>query len=158
MPLDEEHIEEICSDVIEQYERKTADCALFVVKLVPEGDPPLDKAALAASAYKKFKERLQRRGYNAGILAQCTLGHGYPLDTPFAFQNVVNFNNGEDVIVACPLDNGVRAYLRASFKTLAACRPESIMIDDDFRLLYRPGVGCGCPLHMREFNKKQAQV
>jgi hypothetical protein len=44
MPLDLEHIDEICQDIKYQYENGTASMALFVMRLVPEGDPTLPKA------------------------------------------------------------------------------------------------------------------
>ena len=42
MPLDTDHIDEICADIRNQYETGVATCALFSMTLVPEGNPPSD--------------------------------------------------------------------------------------------------------------------
>lgn len=42
MPLDAAHLEEICADVKRQYESGTADLVLFMMNLVPEGNPVID--------------------------------------------------------------------------------------------------------------------
>lgn len=42
-------------------------------------------------------------------------------------------------------------------KRIAAEKPKLIMLDDDFRLMFRDGVGCGCELHMVEFAKKSGE-
>ena len=39
MPLDLDHVEELCADIKQQYEQGVATCVLFYCKLVPEGKP-----------------------------------------------------------------------------------------------------------------------
>ena len=51
MPLDTEHLEEICQDIRYQYENGTATCALFMMTLVPEGNPPVDKVGVLCRKY-----------------------------------------------------------------------------------------------------------
>ena len=153
MALDTLHIGEICEDIRAQYENGVADCALFVVKLVPEGDPVIDKASIEAEKYILFRDRLGEMGIKCGILVQCTIGHGYQLDHMFPFQRVVDLDGGEERFVVCPEDGSARAYYKDQLAKLASLKPEVIMIDDDFRLMYRPGKGCGCPLHMEMFNE-----
>ena len=46
MPLDAEHVEETCRDIREQYRSGVATCALMMMTLVPEDDPPIDKAGI----------------------------------------------------------------------------------------------------------------
>ena len=41
----------------------------------------------------------------------------------------------------------------AGIKALAAAEPDGIMLDDDFRLMFRPGGGCACPLHLSRFER-----
>ena len=144
---------EICADIKEQYENGVATCALFMIKLVPEGDPAYDKAAIEGEKFKLFRDRLSAMGIRAGILAQCTIGHGYPLDHPFGFQSYINLKDGEKDNVVCPYDEAAREHFKAQFATLAALSPEVIMVDDDFRLMYRQGMGCVCPLHMAALEK-----
>ena len=153
MALDTLHIGEICEDIRAQYENGVADCALFEIKLVPEGDPVIDKASIEAEKYILFRDRLEKMGIKCGILVQCTIGHGYPLNHMFPFQRLTDLDGGRESFVVCPADTDARAYYRDQLATLASLKPEVIMIDDDFRLMYRPGKGCGCPLHMKMFNE-----
>lgn len=62
MPLDTDHIDEICEDIREQYEKGIATCALFKMTLVPEGNPPVDKAKILCEKYDLFRERLSKMG------------------------------------------------------------------------------------------------
>ena len=73
-------LEEICLDIKRQYDEDIANCPLFYVKLVPEGNPPVDKATLFAERYIPFRDRLAEMGLACGILVQCTIGHGYVLE------------------------------------------------------------------------------
>ena len=58
MPLDDTHVEEICKDIKAQYENGTASCALFMMKLVPEGNPVIGKAEQLCRKYDLFRDRL----------------------------------------------------------------------------------------------------
>ncbi len=157
--LDMDHIDEICEDIRHQYEQKIADLPLFLMALVPEGDPArpghaLDKAAMLCEQYDRFREKLDAMGIPSGILVQCTIGHGYPLNNPFPFQPYIGLFDGRPANICCPYDEGFREHMRGQFATIAARRPALIMVDDDFRLLhYRPG-GCGCPLHREALKKR----
>lgn len=154
MPLDVAHIDAVCEDIKWQYENGVSDCALFMVKLVPEGIPTIDKATMQCEQYALFRDRLAEMGLECGILIQCTIGHGYPLNQPSAFQPYVNFSNGNaDVGTLCPYDEAFRDYLRDQFAIVAKYAPKEIMVDDDFRLIYRGGKGCACPLHVDAFNR-----
>lgn len=150
---DEEHVEEICLDIIRQRKEGITDLALFSMTLVPEGDPVIDKAAIEGEKYALFRDRLKQDGVEAGILVQATIGHGYKLNADFPFQHVINLKDGERRFVACPYDEGFRDYLRKTFKTVASLSPKTIMVDDDFRLMGRPGKGCACPLHMKAVSR-----
>ena len=154
IPLDIEHVDEICEDIRQQYEKGVSSCALFCFKLVPEGEPLLDKAEIQCKKYDLFRDKLASMGLKCGILVQCTVGHGYPLDNPSTLTRVKNLNNGAEVNVHCPSDQRFREYLRDSFKTIAEHKPDCIMVDDDFRLIIRPGKGCACDLHLDAFEKK----
>lgn len=154
MPMFSDHLEEICQDVQEQYKSGTATLALFMMTLVPEGDPVIDKAGILCEQYDAFRDRLREMGSACGILAQATIGHGYPLNQMFPFQPVVRLNDGTEEFICCPYDEGFRAHMKNQFRTLALHGPREIMVDDDLRLMHRPGKGCACPLHMAAFNKK----
>ncbi len=154
MPLDVAHIDEICNDIKEQYENGVASCALFKMTLVPEGNPPSDKATLLCKKYMLFKEKLASMGLSCGILVQASVGHGWLLGEMFSFQTHVNFCDGVATRVCCPCDTGFQEYIYSAMKTIASCQPDCIMIDDDFRTIWFKGEGCACPLHMEMFNKR----
>ena len=88
MPLNtvDDHLEEICQDIKAQYEKGIATCALMSMTLVPEGDPPIDKARLYCEKFDLVRERLAEMGLSCGILVQASIGHGWALERPFPFQ------------------------------------------------------------------------
>ena len=104
MPLDLEHIDEICEDIKLQYETGVSSCPLFSCTLVPEGNPPKDKATELCNIYDKFKEKLDVMGIPSGILVQATIGHGWVLSEMFPYQPLVDFNSGEMRSSVCPTD------------------------------------------------------
>ena len=154
VPLDTEHLEEICEDIRYQYENGVCSCPLFCMTLSPEGDPVTDKAAILAEKYRLFRARLQEMGVPSGILVQATIGHGYMPGKPAPFQRYTNLTDGKQPYIVCPLDEDFRAYIRRAMTTIAGEKPACIMVDDDFRLMnHRGGRGCACPLHMKRYSR-----
>ena len=154
MSHDTDHIDEICEDIRHQYETGVTTMPLFWMTLVPEGNPPIKKAEMKCEQYKYFKEKLDKNGVPNGILVQASIGHGYLLDEMFPFQKYTQLIDGEEIGTCCPYDKNFQAHFRSVMSTLASYKPDVIMVDDDFRLMLRPGRGCACPLHMKEFNKR----
>lgn len=154
MPLDLEHFDEICLDIKEQYENGVSSCALFSMTLVPEGNPPADKVGILCKKYKKFQDKLNSMGIKCGVLVQASVGHGWVLGDMFPYSTHVNFCDGVATRVVCPCDSGFKNYIYNVMRTIAMQNPECIMVDDDFRLIWYKGEGCGCDLHMARFNKE----
>jgi hypothetical protein len=150
---DLDHLEEICQNIKAQIDAGVADCPLFEMTLVPEGNPPVNKARVMCEKYAPFKKRLDELGIKSGILVQATVGHGWILGEMFPYQTHINFTDGEATRVCCPFDEGFREYIYNAMKTVASYEPCHIMIDDDLRTIWYKGEGCACPLHMAEFNK-----
>lgn len=152
MPLDMTHMDEICEDIREQYEKGAANRFLFEMTLVPEGDPPVNKAALMSAQYVHFRERLSSMGIPSGALVQASIGHGsgWKLSEMFPFQRLITRRGEQEVV--CPYDEGFRKYIRDAMRTIASAKPDFIMLDDDFRLLQRD-FGCTCPLHVSRVNE-----
>ena len=153
MRLDEAHIEEYCADIEGQVKNGVATMPLFMMTLVPEGDPAIDKADMLCRVYEKYKEKLDAMGVPSGVLIQATIGHGWKLNSPFGFQRYTGLADGKTPEVCCPLDKGFQAYVRGAAKRIALTHPDHIMLDDDFRLIFRAGKGCACPLHMKRFHE-----
>ena len=153
MGLDTDHVDEICADIKEQYEKGIMTCALFNMTLVPEGDPPADKVGSLCEKYAVFKEKLSAMGIPNGVLVQATIGHGWVLGAMFPYQRYLGLVNGVEENVVCPYDDGFKNYIYNVMRTIASYAPDHIMVDDDFRLIGRTGGGCACPIHMKRFNE-----
>ncbi|MBR2477028.1 MAG: hypothetical protein IKB50_02700 [Clostridia bacterium] len=153
MPLDTEHIDEICEDIRNQYETGVSTCALFSMTLVPEGNPPSDKAGIMCNKYKLFKEKLDAMNVPSGILVQASIGHGWKLGEMFPYQQYVSVKTGEPQNVACPFDDGFRDYIYDVMQKITKAEPDCIMVDDDFRLITRSTLGCACPLHLKKYKE-----
>lgn len=153
MPIDVNHVDEICDDIKYQYENGIADCALFKMTLHPEGTPPAPKAEILTEGYTIIKNRLDQMGLKSGILVQASIGHGYSLGEDSPFSKYVNLNDGKKETVCCPYDDGFCEYIENAMSVLAEANPDIIMVDDDLRLIFRQGNGCACKTHMRETNK-----
>jgi len=153
MPLDELHFDEICEDIREQYKKGISSCPMFKLTLVPEGNPVWDKVGPACRLYRRFKEVLSKDGIKTGILIQASLGHGYDI-VPNPFRKYVNITDGKEEYVCCPEDEAFLDHFSNVVEQIAAEHPDAIMLDDDFRLVARPGRGCACSYHMAEFNRR----
>lgn len=155
MPLITEHVDEICSDIVEQQRSGVSTQAMMIMHFSPEGTPPINRAEQYCKKFDLFRERLDKAGAKYGVLVQSTLGHINEPSTPHPFQHVVNFVDGVEMkSTCCPLDKGFQAYIKEQMRVLATHNPSSVLIDDDIGILYRKGKGCACPLHMAEFNRR----
>ena len=123
-----------------------------IMTLVPEGDPPEDKARILGDRFTAFREVYNGDASRLGILAQATIGHGWTPDEPSKYQTIIR-PDGTAAYQMCPLDRAFQDYLRDAFRHLAMLRPAFIMIDDDFRLLTGRN-GCFCPLHLKEAGRR----
>ena len=125
MPLMADHIDEICQDIKDQYEKGITTCALFSMTLVPEGNPGVNTAALLCETYRKIREKLHAMGVPNGVLVQASIGHGWTLGEMFPYQQYVGFRDGVAANTACPFDPGFRDYIRDALTTIASCHPRT---------------------------------
>ena len=123
-----------------------------MLTLVPEGDPPEDKAQILGASFRAFCDGFQGDQSRVGILAQATIGHGWIPDEPAPYQKIIR-PDGSPAYQMCPLDAGFQNYIRDAFQRLAALKPAFFMIDDDFRLLCGRN-GCYCPLHLAAIGRR----
>ena len=123
-----------------------------MLTLVPEGDPPEDKARILGDQFTAFRDGFKGDKARVGILAQATIGHGWIPDEPTSFQKIIR-PDGSAAYQMCPLDPAFQDYIRDTFRHLAALKPAFFMIDDDFRLLCGRN-GCYCPLHLAEIGRR----
>ena len=149
----DDKILEVCNDIKEQYDSGITACPLFLMSLVPEGNPVENKAEKLALKYLKFKNILDEMGVPSGILVQSLMGHGWALGKRPPYQLHVGMTDGIVKEQMCPLDEGFQNYVFNTIVTLAKTNPKTIMMDDDLRLITRSGRGCLCPLHLNELNE-----
>lgn len=154
VPLLEDHFDERVAEMVEQYEKKIITCPLFVINLIPEGDPVWDKAEAPSMLYRRYRKALIEKGIPSGVLLIQTMGADDPGFAPAPFQRVIGFADGEEHKVYCPMDERTVKHLAEAIKRVAMERPKVIMLDDDVRLLVNSYFGCACPLHMAEFNRR----
>ncbi len=151
-PLKEDHFEERVADIVNLYNQKISIMPLFRMTLVPEGNPVWDKAGPMVTLFERYRDKLSENGVPAGILVQASLGHAYQIE-PNPFQKYINLRDGQEEYICCPEDEAFIAHFCGVLKQLAAAKPAAIMLDDDFRMSVRPGLGCVCPLHLAKFNR-----
>ncbi len=155
IPLYPNHIDEICEDVKNIHDVDDTYIPLFIMKLIPEGTPVWDKATPLCELYSKYKRKLDAFGIKSGILIQSSLGHGWTTPYLSPFQKYVGLFDGKEIMVHCPNDEGFLEHFSKVVEKLASTRPDYIMLDDDFRLIQRPGgKGCYCPLHQKDLEKR----
>jgi hypothetical protein len=123
-----------------------------MLTLVPEGDPPVDKAKILGDRFTAFRNGFKGDKSRVGILAQATIGHGWIPDEPASYQKIIRPDGGI-AYQMCPLDPLFQNYIRDAFRHLAALKPAFFMLDDDFRLLHGRD-GCYCPLHLAEIGRR----
>lgn len=153
LPLAEDHFDERVREMVTSVKRGAYSHPIFSLVLVPEGDPVWDKATKLLPGFMRYRDALAREGVTASILVQASLGHGYDI-TPAPFDRYVNLTDGCEQYVYCPEDERFLAHFSDVLRTLAKAHPFAIMLDDDFRLMLRPGHGCACARHMAEFNRR----
>lgn len=152
-PLFEDHFEERVADLIDQYKRNISLMPLFCVIIQPEGTPLWSKGGEIARKYRRYKKELDKAGVPSGILLQSTFGHGTASMDPAPLQFMEPMD-GSPLFAYCPMDEGVLDKLCEEIRIIAAEGPSTLMLDDDVRLMMRPGICCGCPLHMAEYNRR----
>ncbi len=104
-------------------------------------------------------------GYEVGVWIG-GFGHGGTLahEVPIHVDGYTRIrglgNGGESDDSFCPMDPNYLAMYREYIRMIAEAGARMIMIDDDLRLVMHGPVelGCACPLHMEEFNRRAAEA
>ncbi len=156
-PLADNEIEARVADIVDCVRRGVYTMPLFMMALTPEGNPLWDKVKKPLELYEKYRDLLTAQGVPSGVLIQASLGHGYPLEK-HPFQPLVQLTNGEEIHACCPLDPAFLEHFADVMGRIAAAGPKVIMLDDDFRLLVRPGKGCACPRHLAAVAKETGKT
>lgn len=160
MPMLEEHIEEICADIIEQQKTGVSTHAMLMMFFNPEGTPAVEKAKKQCELFDRYRAILDPAGAKYGILVQATLGHITKPFAPYPFQPSVSLLSGEEFdSTCCPFDPKFHDYLREQFRVLAEHKPAIVMLDDDLGLMYRWHMkGCACKHHLADFARRAGKA
>ncbi|MBQ9776287.1 MAG: hypothetical protein IJW17_09680 [Lentisphaeria bacterium] len=155
MPLLEGYEKELAEDAKMMIDNGICAKIACSMTLVPEGTPAVDKAAILAERYRKFKAAYKGDPSDIGILLQATIGHGWTPASQAPFQKIILIE-GKEQYRMCPLDNDFRKYIDEQVSTLAKLKPDFFMVDDDFRF-YTGHTGCFCPLHVAGFSAREGK-
>ncbi len=153
VPLTPHRKKEYAQDLLKLYDSGAISETAYIMTLVPESDPPVEKAKILAEQFRECREALGKTSMPVGILLQATMGHGWMPSEQSAFQKQIPYPENFYPYMFCPLDKNFRKYVYDSVRILAELKPDFFMVDDDFRLLTGKG-GCFCPLHIAEFNRR----
>ena len=103
---------------------------------------------------KDLIEYYRENGLETLVWLGETFGHdGSPAKGKQAYANLKFIDKG-DISAFCPMDEKFRTDFCTWVKNIAKCGADMILLDDDFRLGYRGGLGCCCDLHMSELKKE----
>lgn len=152
MPLLPGSERELAADAEKLLDTGVCTDVASIMTLVPEGDPPEDKARILGERFIAFRKVYKGDTSRLGILAQATIGHGWTPNEASKYQKIICLD-GTPAYQMCPLDPAFQDYIRDAFRHLATLRPAFFMIDDDFRLLTGRN-GCFCPLHLSEIGRR----
>ena len=151
-PLLPGHEEDAAADIADLAACGVVTHNAFCCTLTPEGDPMFDKASVLAGRFLAHRAALRKRSdVPCGILIQATIGHGWTPNIPSPGLKFLP-GNGRERYIFCPLGKEFRTYIAAQIRTLAACKPDFFMLDDDFRMLTGRD-GCFCEEHVSGFNR-----
>lgn len=106
VPMLPEHREELAADTLDLLRRGCINRTAFILTLVPEGNPPADKAKVLGERFEQFRAALGKTDMPVGILIQATIGHGWVPNTPSEFQRIV-LPDGERPYMFCPARRSV---------------------------------------------------
>ena len=157
--LFDDRIEEQAEDLKKMSAENVADVHMISFFLVPEGNPPIDKISVYENRYKRLRKAIGDADCKTGIILQATMGHGFPLEVPHPYQQLVSLDAQNPRVkkstsnIVCPLDERFQEYIIACVKRAAALKPSVMMVDDDFRLM-SGRYSCVCPLHMAKLKSE----
>lgn len=106
---------------------------------------------------KELVEYYHANGLEVLVWLGETLGHDSAYGVASKYTNMRAFVQGgvKDIGAFCPLDKNFQSDFCSWIKSIAECKPDMIMLDDDFRLSNRGGVfmGCFCDKHLQKISE-----
>ncbi len=148
------HIEEDLRKYLDYFNRGKIE-RVFVICSYPMYTFEADEE-ISSEKFKTTVAFFKKNGIETGIWIS-GFGHGSPIlydryrvKHDYQKQQGVLGESCPDGI--CPLDEQFSADYMNSVRIAASNNPDLLMIDDDFRLNFRPyNMGCMCPLHLKKY-------
>ena len=115
-----------------------------------------DRRELIMKRISEAVKTYESLGYECGMWIS-TLGYGGPLyafgeDNPFTqIRSIIGAEAGD---ASCPTDESFVSRVCEAIKDIAKAGAKIIMLDDEFCLSVRPGLGCACENHLKEFSRR----
>ncbi len=133
-PVPKDASDAFVSDLAELAKSTVVDSVAYCCTLVPEGDPPMDKAAIYAKRIRAIRDRLRAVSrIRQGVLFQATIGHGWKPNSQTPWQKIIGGKWGappdNPLYKFCPLGSEFLAYIARAAKTLAAEMPDFFMVE-----------------------------
>lgn len=139
--------------VVERQQVMGSTDLVVMCSVLPEQLPLSAAPDRAAATIAAVRDAVGPHGIAVSALIQASMGHGErgAPRSPAPFQRLVDQRGVEHPAVFCQLDPGFVAHVADSITTIAAARPELIIIDDDVRLEQGSVWSCFCPMHLALF-------
>lgn len=83
-----------------------------------------------------------------------TFGHDGGNTSGVSKYRNIRHTDGREIKAFCPTDENFVNDMCVWIQNITKCGAKTIMLDDDFRLGYRSGLGCSCDAHMKMFEEE----
>ena len=110
------------------------------------------------ASLKKTIEFFDSHGYETSVWTD-SIGFGSPIPR-YNAEVTKNYTRLRSITgkgigdAFCPLDEGFVDMYCELIADIARAGAKMIMLDDELCLSVRPGIGCACELHMKEYRKR----
>lgn len=91
----------------------------------------------------------EENGIEAMVWLGETFGHNGGNKSGISKYQNIRHIDGREIEAFCPTDENFASDMCTWIQNIAQCGAKMIMLDDDFRLGYRGGLGCCCDAHMQ---------
>lgn len=98
---------------------------------------------------KKALDFFEERGAETVVWLGQSIGHSGARTNQVGKYRHLKYNTKGNIEAICPLDENFINDYKILVKEIAKTGARMIMLDDDFRLGYRGGLGCCCDVHMK---------
>ena len=97
-------------------------------------------------------------GFETGVWVGETIGHGSPGRVSDTYTSVVNLDGKAAPGAFCPLDEQFAGDICDLVTRVARTGTKMIMLDDDFRMAFRGGLGCCCDRHLADYRRRLGET